>query len=266
MPSPPIATALCERIESMNPQPGTEAANGARPAPDGFRGTALLPTLWPADPLPQAPAPAAPPALLLLDRRDPSLRRWFDVLSCFLSPPEQERMGRYRRPGDRERFLIGRGVLRLLLAPYTGLSPQQVRIGLGPHGKPFLRRDSSGPPARTAGPHFNVSHSGDLVLVALHPSRTVGVDVEQIRRNIDWLPIARRCLAEDQLMQIQARPAADRPQEFVRRWCHLEARLKLSGMGLRGAQPCRRSTDLGATGSTWDVALPADYCGAVAMA
>jgi phosphopantetheinyl transferase len=46
--------------------------------------------------------------------------------------------------------------------------PEAVSIPTGLHCKPNC----------SGGPSFNLSHSGYLVLLALHPSRPVGVDVE----------------------------------------------------------------------------------------
>lgn len=225
----------------------------------------LLPLKWPEYPLSRAPAPTYPPILLLVDRRDPLLKESLEVFPEFLTPRERERMHRYRRPEDRQRFLIGRGLLRLLLGRILDRSPGQVRLGRGPHGKPFVIEDPPQGGTKPGAPRFNLSHSGDLVLIALHPTREVGVDLEQVREGIDWLPIARRYLAEEQRLQIEQSPEQDRPAAFFRQWCRLEARLKLSGVGLAGIDP----VGLGAVGAgaaiLRDVELPAGYRGALAM-
>lgn len=233
-------------------------------SPTPLCGTIAVPWHWPRDPLPPVAAATSPPALLLVDRRD-ALDRWRPGFCDSLSPQEHQRMQRYRRPEDRDRFLIGRGVLRLLLGRILARPPGQLRLGQSSRGKPFLLADPAGADQPQALPRFNLSHSGDLLLFALHPCREVGVDLEQVREGIDWLPIARRCLAEDQRLRIERSPPRDRPAEFFRQWCRLEARLKLSGVGLAGMDPSGSGDGRAGKTILWDVQLPAGYRGAVAM-
>ena len=126
-------------------------------------------------------------------------------------------------------------------------------IGVGAHGKPCCN----------GGPEFNLSHSGDLILLALHPSRPVGVDVEQARPDLDWRPIARRVLpaAETEALERLAAggvssAAAD---GFLRAWCRLEAGLKARGLGLAGLGDSPQGL------MVWEVAVPAGYRAAVAL-
>lgn len=46
-------------------------------------------------------------------------------------------------------------------------------IKLNTNGKPFL----------TNGPFFNISHSGEYVIFASHPTRDVGIDIEKVDEN-----------------------------------------------------------------------------------
>jgi hypothetical protein len=92
-----------------------------------------------------------------------------------LDEVERRRWQAYRREADRDRFLVGCALAKTVLAGYTGLPPEQVsfdrtcrRCG-EPHGKPAIRG---------GGIEHSVSHSGDLIAVAVARS-AVGVDVEQ---------------------------------------------------------------------------------------
>ncbi|MEO1002313.1 MAG: 4'-phosphopantetheinyl transferase superfamily protein [Cyanobacteria bacterium J06638_7] len=170
-----------------------------------------------------------------------------------LSPAEQQRHVAYRLAADRDRFLLGRGLVRALLGRWLHIAAADVAIEFGPHGKPRC----------PGGPEFNVSHSGDLILLALHPTRPVGVDVEQHRPALDWPPIARRVFSSAQVEALMHRPPAEQAQAFLQGWCLLEAGLKASGLGFAGhgaasapAQPPLKR---------WSVALPPGYCGALAL-
>lgn len=181
-------------------------------------------------------------------------------LEGWLAPAERQRLAGLGRPADRERFLLGRAGLRRLLAALGGGEPAAVPIASGPQGKPFC----------PGGPQFNASHSGELILLALHPSRPVGVDLEQLRPGLRWRPLAARMLPAEELLALERQAAslpADRQSEaFLAAWCRLEARLKAHACGLarRDALPPAGGAG-GASEQLWSVALPAGYVGAAAL-
>jgi 4'-phosphopantetheinyl transferase len=225
----------------------------------------LEPHPWPARPgrgdpigVPLDPDPAAPPLVLRIDRREPAVRARLPALPALLGDEERRRLDRYRRAEDRERFLLGRGVLRLCLAELLGDDPATLPIGAGPRGKPRLAPGAARLPAAPL-PRFNVSHAGDLVLIALHGRREVGVDVERRRPDLDWRPIAARCLPQATGERLEALPPDAREMAFLQAWCELEAELKALGTGLGGERPAA------GTASLWRLAMPADYRGAVAL-
>ncbi len=129
--------------------------------------------------------------------------------------------------GDRDE--AGRA-LRDILATYLEISPDAVRTVEGPHGKPEL--------GGAAGHlRFNLSHSGDLGLVAVVRDRDVGVDVERIDPRRDVLALAERALGADGAAAVRAAPAADRPVVFNRAWARREAVAKCAGTGLSTPPP-----------------------------
>lgn len=97
--------------------------------------------------------------------------------------------------------------LRPVLATYLGKDPEQIHLVRGEHGKPRLAESG-----RRL--EFNLSHSGELALVAVSGELEVGVDVERVRPK--------------------------RGEGFYRRWARHEARVKCLGIGLLRA----RQTDL----------------------
>lgn len=159
------------------------------------------------------------------------------------------------------RFLVGRAALRQVLGTWLDCDPAALRFRYGPHGKPVL--DGSGQTT----PHFNLAHSGNLILLAFHPSRPVGVDVERLRPGLDWRPIARRILQADAVSRLESLPPEQGDAAFLEAWCRLEARLKASGEGLAGLERLRReSATQPAEIAIWDVEVPAGYGAAVALA
>ncbi|MCP9800211.1 4'-phosphopantetheinyl transferase superfamily protein [Synechococcus sp. RedBA-s] len=212
----------------------------------------------PSDPDQAAPRrlehPGLPATVWLaeLDWLTPQRR---EELLTLLSGEEQQRLQRWRLPADQDRFLLGRGLLRLRLGQALGLDPTRLCFRLGPQGKPALvgleRQDT---------PQFNLAHSGALVLLALHPERPVGVDVEQHRPGLNWQPIARRHLPSGTLEALEALPAEQQLDGFLQHWCRLEAGLKATGLGLAavGAPP-PPGLEL------HDLHLPEGYAGSLAV-
>ncbi|MGA0585297.1 MAG: 4'-phosphopantetheinyl transferase family protein, partial [Castellaniella sp.] len=92
---------------------------------------------------------------------------------------------RLRRPDDRLRSLVGRALVRRLLGRCLGLTPAAIPLGAGPCGKPMLAADDSDAPSGSHPvPHFNIAHSGGLVLVGVGPG-PLGVDVEHCPERVD---------------------------------------------------------------------------------
>lgn len=148
-----------------------------------------------------------------------------------------------------EREEAGRAV-REIVAAYLEASPDAIRIVTGEHGKPELADGTL---------RFNLSHSGDLALVAVARERDVGVDVERIDARRDGLALAERALDADGAAAVRAAPAADRAVVFHQRWVRREAVAKCAGTGLSIPPPdtARQVIDL-------DVGE--DYAAALAVA
>lgn len=151
-------------------------------------------------------------------------------LLALLSSEERLRLRSWLQPGDRDRFLLGRGLLRQRLGEALGQEPARLRFRLGPQGKPAL--DERGDQGAM---QFNLAHSGALVLLALHPEQPVGVDVERQRPVPNWEAIARRHLPSDGCEALLALPPEEQPGGFLQQWCRLEAVLKATGRGLAAA-------------------------------
>ncbi|MEA2448632.1 MAG: 4-phosphopantetheinyl transferase [Thermoleophilaceae bacterium] len=133
-----------------------------------------------------------------------------------LLPSEDLRRAEQRGP----RWLVARAGLRLLLARYLGGDPAALRFD--ERAKPRLDPPS---PLR-----FNLSHSGDVGLVAVATEREVGVDVEEVRRRRDVDALARRTMLSSERAAIDE--ADDHHVAFHRHWVAKEAFAKATGRGI----------------------------------
>ena len=80
-------------------------------------------------------------------------------LAPLLSRDEYQMAMRYHRPVDRDRFIVGRGILRKIHSAYLALSPGQLRFTYNEYGKAAVSDDQN-----DCALNFNLSHSGELVL------------------------------------------------------------------------------------------------------
>ena len=145
-------------------------------------------------------------------------------LKTLLTPDENARADRYIFDAPRLAYVISRAALRILLARYTGINPQELRFRYGPKDKPSL--DAPAPI------QFNVSHSGGLALLAFTHICEIGVDVEQIRPIKDMLDIARRFFCAEEVADLLGLPPDRREHGFYLCWTRKEAYIKATGEGL----------------------------------
>jgi len=150
-----------------------------------------------------------------------------DVWSAPLTQDERERAQRFRFEEDKRRFLCGRGALRTLAGGYLGADPAALRFVYSEAGKPGLAPEAGHPALR-----FNLSHSGDYVLLGFAWGRAVGVDVELVRKDIEAEQIARRFFSQREQQDLLSLPASDRIPAFFRCWTRKEAYVKATGEGL----------------------------------
>ncbi len=138
-----------------------------------------------------------------------------------LSVSEQERLVNISHPQQAQLFLLGRYLTRHLLASTLQLAPEQINITVDANGKPQLA---------DAGYHFNISHSGTLLALAVSNQGSVGVDIEgrqlkpaQIQR------LAKRYFSINEQIWLAKHPSA---ANFLQLWTVKEAVVKAAGTGL----------------------------------
>lgn len=158
-----------------------------------------------------------------------------EKLARTLAPDEVHRAERFVFERDRDHFIAARGILRAILARYTGEAPERLQFVYGQRGKPALAPPAAAAPDTLADLCFNLSHSQGLALYAVAWQREVGVDVEYIRTNIECLDIARRFFAPQEYAALERLPATAQLDAFFAGWTRKEAYIKARGEGLAHA-------------------------------
>lgn len=152
----------------------------------------------------------------------------------WLSDEERARAARFVRSEDQTRFTLAHGSLRFLLGRYGGVEPAELRFQSGSSGKPALQ----GQQRSVQDLRFNLSHSHGRMLVAVASEVEVGVDLEQLRGNVEALKLAERFYSTAEYEGIKHRPSSEHALEFYRLWVAKEAVLKAQGIGIPSLQDC----------------------------
>ena len=139
---------------------------------------------------------------------------------ALLGEEELARAERFRFEKDRNRYILGHGLLRETLGRYLGRSARELVLHRGEFGKPFLEGDPV---------HFNLSDTKDAVVVALsqHP---IGADIETMNRHTDHERVANHYFTPPEVASIAE--ASDGKRRFLELWTRKEAVLKACGVGL----------------------------------
>ena len=149
-------------------------------------------------------------------------------LRAILSVEEESRADRYIRSADGGKFVSSRAALRLILAGYLGQSADRVVVKTGEFGKPYIPK-----PMNYNGLQFNLSHSGELCLVAVSYGRQIGVDAEKIRNDVAVQDLATRYFAPPEIAELEALPDELRVLGFFLCWTRKEAYVKAKAAGLQ---------------------------------
>lgn len=141
-----------------------------------------------------------------------------------LAEEEADLADRLRAGQVRLQFVIARAALRTLLGSLLTLDPAQVPLETGAQGKPAV----PGIPL-----HFNLAHTGEIILIALCRNCEVGIDVEHNSREVEALDIARSSFSAREIDALENILNADELQRaFFRCWTRKEAIIKADGRGL----------------------------------
>ncbi|HEY1918621.1 MAG TPA: 4'-phosphopantetheinyl transferase superfamily protein [Streptosporangiaceae bacterium] len=141
-----------------------------------------------------------------------------------LDDGERARVRALENPRDRQRFTVAHGALRILAGRELGTAPTGLTWTPGRHGKPEF-----------SGLHTSLSHSGDMVAVAIAASgdRPVGVDIQNVLASLDTVALAARYFPADEAGYVAAGgDARGQAERFTGLWVRKEAVVKAAGSRL----------------------------------
>jgi 4'-phosphopantetheinyl transferase len=152
-----------------------------------------------------------------------SERKLCDSFLQTFNEEETEKASRYRNEEDKQRYIFGRGALRFLLGKYLNNSSNTIQFAIGADKKPLLNKK----PGDDL--QFNISHSGDLVLIAISNSE-IGVDIEKINPEFSYKDILNSNFSREEIDFIQN---SKHPIEsFYLLWTRKESLVKATSKGL----------------------------------
>ncbi len=152
---------------------------------------------------------------------DPFLRE----APYLLSNEELNRAAKYHFEKDKRVYESGHVFIRKILAHYTSLDAAKLDLSPIVNQKPKLENS----PFRI---HFNISHSGNKILVALGFNSDVGIDVEKIIPDFDMDGFAEANYHPNELEQFRSMKGIEETDYFYKIWTRKEAWLKLTGEGI----------------------------------
>ena len=178
-------------------------------------------------------------------------------LATVLSNDESERANRFVEERARQQYVISRAAIREILGTYLARAPREITFTMTGAGKPVLAAPNE------LQLEFNMSHSGELVVIGVARSRQIGIDVEHVRPLPRALQLAERFFLESEFTSLRGLPENELVRAFLSIWVTREGTAKAQGLSVwRGL--AKLGTPSGWTAAPID--LGSEYVGAVVAA
>ncbi|OMF91673.1 4'-phosphopantetheinyl transferase superfamily protein [Paenibacillus sp. FSL R7-0337] len=150
--------------------------------------------------------------------------KYLDSILSYLPEGRRQKHLEFRFLQDKLRGVTGDMLMRMVLSSMMDRPIEDISIAVNCFGKPVLLGNKQGL-------GFNISHSGDWVVLATGPSSQIGVDVERIDEV--HLDLALRFFREDEYRSIlKVEMGEHRLLQFFRIWTAKESYIKAIGKGM----------------------------------
>lgn len=155
----------------------------------------------------------------------PSLLAGYESL---LTNDERKRKNRFRFHQHRHLYLVTRAMEKTLLARYTGIAINEIVCHRNSHGKPYLCQSNE-----NALWHYNLSHTDDLIVMAITQGTELGVDVESTHRSVAYQNIMHSFFTKSEIDDIERQVTKkEKNKRFYQYWTLKEAYIKAIGKGI----------------------------------
>lgn len=160
-----------------------------------------------------------------------------DLYWSLLTPNEQSRSTRYYFNKDKNRYIISRAILKMLVAGYiqrrleqNALCPLEILFEYNRYGKPFLGPEMN---VFSSNLKFNLAHSRDSIIYIFANNIEVGIDIEFCDSKLNINEMVYFCCSEQEKIFLQNLPISESKRiYFYAIWVVKEAITKSIGMGL----------------------------------
>jgi phosphopantetheine--protein transferase-like protein len=146
----------------------------------------------------------------------------YKELKKFFDKNDVLRAERFYFKEDHDTWLFCHTLLRLFISSKLGIEPSEVIITYDKNNKPWLKGDAL---------FFNISHTRDAFAFAISERGRIGVDLERIDRDIDFISIIKKFFSRGEVKFILEDTAGSK-EKFFLLWTRKEALLKALGTGI----------------------------------
>lgn len=153
-----------------------------------------------------------------LQGKTPTFPTGDEIHIIYVPEPESSNM---HKPGS------GRAMIKEILSYYLHIDKSLVRLHESKYGKPYLAFPLVRHPV-----YFNISHTNGYLAFALSTSTPVGIDIENIERNVRLQSLIGRFFHEKEIIKFLDYTKKERKMHFIRYWTLKEALLKGLGIGI----------------------------------
>lgn len=147
-------------------------------------------------------------------------------LTNLLSSKERNYINKLKNDKSLNKYIIRRGLLRLILSDYLNLEPKDIPIIRDTYNKPEITDISENL-------NFNISHSREHLLIGVNCKKQLGVDVECIDsfrfKNSD---LCNTIFSEQELILYKLLDYKTKKCVFLKEWVIKESIVKAIGVGL----------------------------------
>lgn len=158
-----------------------------------------------------------------------TIEKWsIPGLTGFLTETECEKARRSKLKGGEERYILRKALLRIILGRCLNKDPGEITFAYNDFRKPYLEQAGTKQPL-----YFNISHTMDLLLIAVSFKNELGVDIEIIHNpKSEVVNMARACFSEREMDLFYTLPHEQHLGAFFVGWVQKEAISKAIGQGM----------------------------------